>query len=54
MDNDERIRLLSNRLLRAENPSVIIALAEQLKLVIDAYVREHTFRIPAIQDIPSP
>jgi len=48
---DERIRLLSAKLLRAENPSVIMAVAEQLKIAIDAYVREHTLQIPAIKEI---
>jgi len=48
---DERIRLLSAKLLRAENPSVIMAVAEQLKIAIDAYVRERTLQIPAIKEI---
>ena len=52
MFNDTQIRLLSDKLLRAQNPSVIIGVAEQLKLAIDTYVLEHTQRIPAIKDIP--
>ena len=51
--NDELIRQLSYKLLRAENPSVIIAVAEQLKIAIDAYVRERTLQIPAIKEIAS-
>ncbi len=53
MFNDHRMRLLFDKLLRAENPSVIIAVAEHLKLAIDAYVLEHTQKIPAIKDIPA-
>ena len=53
MNNEERIRLLTSKLLRAENPTVIIAVAEELKLAIDAHVREHTAQIPAIKEIPS-
>jgi hypothetical protein len=50
MTTDERIRELSAKLLRAENPSVILAVAEQLKMAIDTYVREHTRHIPAIKE----
>jgi len=50
MTTAERIRELSAKLLRAENASVIIALAEQLKIAIDTYVREHTRHIPAITE----
>ena len=51
--SDDRIRELSAKLLRAENPSVIMAVAEQLKIAVDTYVREHTFHIPAIKEITS-
>jgi len=52
MTTAERIRELSAKLLRAENPSVIMALAEQLKIAIDIYVRQHTRHIPAIKETP--
>ena len=48
--NDEQIKLLFAKLLRAENPSVIMQVAEQLKIAIDTYVREHTYQIPAIKE----
>ena len=51
MTSDEQIRTLSAKLLRAENPSVIVGIAEQLKTAIDAYVRERTLQIPAIKEI---
>jgi hypothetical protein len=47
---NERIRELSAKLLRAENPSVIMAVAEQLKIAIDIYVRESTYHVPAISE----
>ena len=51
--SDDRIRELSAKLLRSENPSVIMAVAEQLKIAIDTFVREHTFHILAIKEITS-
>jgi hypothetical protein len=47
---NERIRELSAKLLRAENPSVIMAVAEQLRIAIDTYVRESTYHVPAISE----
>jgi len=47
---DDRIKELSAKLLRAENPSVIMMIAEQLKVAIETYVREHSRHIPAVKE----
>jgi len=43
MTSAERIRELAAKLLRAENLSVIIAVADQLKIAIEIYVRQKEF-----------
>ena len=51
MAGDEQMRQLFAKLLRAENPAVMVAVAEQLRIEIDTYVRERTLQIPAIKEI---
>lgn len=51
MAGDEQMRQLFAKLLRAENPAVIVAVAEQLRIAIDTYVRARTLQIPAIKEI---
>ena len=51
MAGDEQMRQLFAKLLRAENPAVMVAVAEQLRIEIDTDVRERTLQSPAIKEI---
>jgi len=47
---DERIRELSAKLLERRIRASSWALAEQLRIAVDTYVREHTRHVPAIKE----